>query len=119
VYYLTALRMKQTRGTFCWHPSALGGSCREKLQVGKSSQVQVPGDSMYLELTCVCHPGILSDVDSMIQACELLKWTVDYVKRHNVVQFHREAAMSLEMVALLAEKLQLRQRIELTQSNQI
>lgn len=46
------------------------------------------------------------------QACELLTSTADYVQRHNVEAFQREAQMSREMAALIREKLELTQRVE-------
>lgn len=54
------------------------------------------------------------DVDAMARGCEQLRWAASYVERHKIEEFKREREMSLEMAKLIAEKIELTRRIEMT-----
>jgi hypothetical protein len=51
------------------------------------------------------------DLDGMALAVHHMRATADYVKRHSVTPFEREAALATEMAGLVAEKLDLANRL--------
>lgn len=53
----------------------------------------------------------LRDIEALLSAQRHLRWSADYVTRHKLESYQREAALAQELALLLAEKVQLLERL--------
>lgn len=51
------------------------------------------------------------DIEALLSAQRHLRWSADYVTRHKLESYQREAALAQELALLLAEKVQLLERL--------